>query len=398
MTAPGLRTASRAGAPTASLALPPLDDIALPGQGIADHATTLVLATFGLLMLVAGLASIVVPINVTIPATGVLEPGRVVAARARTAAAVVGVDVRTGQAVHAGQVVARLDALAAQSALEELRAQHRANAIALEALATGTPFEERESADALAHAEARVLRARALLRERIVENGFNGDVTSFRARYVPGSHVAIDVALSELLSAEADVRAAHTRAARIGLRALERRSLLNEAERLAAEIREMAERIARTAVVAPADGIVLTDELERLVGTVPENGAALIEVGDTRAWRVELMVQQGDIHRVTVGDRILIEVPALASTDVRRLEGRVEFTSGQADRNGAAATAPAASTYRVVASLDATALGAAQGRLLRRGYVVRGRIVTRAAPASTLFVDWFRARRAQLGG
>ena len=66
-----------------------------------------------------------------------------------------------------------------------------------------------------ARGEALVLRARANVQAELANGLVRVDLDTFHQSHLPGSHIAIDRAIGELLPAEADVRAARGRLAHL---------------------------------------------------------------------------------------------------------------------------------------------------------------------------------------
>jgi RND family efflux transporter MFP subunit len=84
---------------------------------------------------------------------------------------------------------------------------------------------------------------------------------------------------------------------------------VNQAE---AQLQLVDERLARSRVVAPFDGVVVTGDLRELVGTPVEQGKVLFEVAPRDRYRVILKVDERDINFVKLGqpgDLVLSGLP-----------------------------------------------------------------------------------------
>lgn len=90
------------------------------------------------------------------------------------------------------------------------------------------------------------------------------------------------------------------------------RSQLDQAE---AEIALLDERLARTRMTAPFDGVVLAGDLEQSVGSAVERGEVLFEIAPIDAYRVTLLVEERDLAEIAPGQRgalVLAALPGLA--------------------------------------------------------------------------------------
>lgn len=378
------------------LSLPRFQDDSLPGARLVRRV---VLITF-LCLLVLAAAALLAVATVTVPVTvdgaGVLEPVRVFPVRAQASGVVASVDVAGGDTVDAGQPLLRLDSLGAASALAELEAQAGIQRVEAERLARTAPIDREQANLALAQANARLLRARAELRLRLVEFGLGSDVDSLLAAYLRGTHVVLDGAVADVELARADIAATRTQIARMALARLDAAKQDYEARRLTSQAKMRRVALARGIVRAPARGVVLTDETERLPGTAVREGETVLELADLGSWRATITVRERDVHRVRANDAATLEVPALAAVRDEPLRARVvRIAADVADAdpaergpNGRASFAGAPGTYRVYMVLERAQLDSIGIDAVRRGYSVRAKIVTRRVRAVTLLREW----------
>jgi multidrug resistance efflux pump len=311
--------------------------------------------------------------------------------RAEAAGPIREVLVQSGDTVEAGEVVIRLDVLALETQLAQLQAQHSAAQIDRDRSLAGTPMERRQQQERRDAAQARLTRARAVLMQRMVEHGFGTNLDSLLTAWRPGGHVMLDQAIGDVRAAEADLRLNGTETDMLSLRGFDERRADTEMARLQAQIREVRERISRATITAPAGGVVLTEQLERLAGSYVREGETLLEVGEVGEWRVTMLVPERDVHKISVGDRVRLEVQAFDQRDRRQLEGRVSHVSAEpytAPGGDAAATttarASASGLYRVVASLDRGQVQREEIDRFRRGYSVQANVVTRSGKIAGL--------------
>ncbi|HEX5726260.1 MAG TPA: efflux RND transporter periplasmic adaptor subunit, partial [Longimicrobiaceae bacterium] len=283
------------------LRLPELGNEGHPGAGFVRRAVTWTLGILAALVVLALLVSSTVSMDVTVKAAGVMEPVRLYPVRAQETGAIREVLVETGDTVRAGEVVIRLDPLQLETELARLEAQHRAAGIDRQRSVTATPIDAREQRDRLAQAQSRLANARATLLQRMVEHDVGTNVDSLLAAH-RGGHIALDQAVSDVRSAEAEIRLIRTQEDRLTLSRFDRERTGTELDQLAAQIRATRERLQRLDITSPATGVVLTERIERLPGSFVQGGAMLLEVANLQDWRVTLAVPEREVHKLSVGD------------------------------------------------------------------------------------------------
>lgn len=384
------------------LRLPELGDEGQPGGRFVKRAVSVTLLVIASVFLAGVIVSLVVKMDVTVKSAGVLEPVRVWPVRAASAGSIREVLVESGDTVKANSVVAELDVLALETQLRQLEAQHRSYAIERNRSAASTPMELRQQQDRRAAAQARLSTARAGLLQRMVEHGFGTNVDSLLASWTLGQHVAIDGAVGEVRAAEADIRLNSTETEMLGLRSYEQEKAGAEMDRLDAQIREVRERIGRATIRAPSDGVVLTDQLERLRGSYVAEGQTLMEVGEQGEWRVTMLVPERDVNKISVGDPVRVEVQAFSEKDRTQLDAEVSFVASEPVGSGTEAASAGASksagasagpgVYRVVATLAPGQADRAALDKFRRGYSVSANVVTRSGRIAELGWNYLMER------
>ena len=374
---------------TPVLKLPNLGDDN-PGASFVKRAVGWTLGTLAVSFLLALLVSIFVEIDVTVKGAGALEPVRIWPVRAQASGTVREVLVETGDTVQKGAEVLRLDALELQSTLGQLQAQHRALGVDLARSETAAPVERRQQGERVAQSDARVVTARATLRQRMIENDLGSNLDSLLRVYRPGQHVGIDLAVGEVRAAEAERRLAASQTDVLDLSRFDRERKRAEQAQLAAQMDAARERMRRLVAMAPTQGVVLTEQIEKLPGSFVREGDLLVEVADLGEWRATLFISEREVHKIRLGDSVQVEVQAFSAADDEPLRGSVlhvasdpagSSQSGAAGGTGGAPAAPAAAggsgLYRVVVRLDAGQLKEMGVEKFRRGYTVEGKIVTR---------------------
>jgi multidrug resistance efflux pump len=379
------------------LRLPDLPHEGQPGSRFVRRAVSLTLLLIVALAVIGVGVAFLVKMDVTVKSAGVLEPVGVYPIRALESGPVREVLVHTGDTVHRGQVLARMDTVELTSSLAQLQAQLRAAEIDRERSATADPLQREQAGERVAQARTRLGSSLATLRQRMVEYDLGTNVDSLLASYVPGRHVTLDQAVAEVRSAQADIRLSGAEGGLQELSRFDREKLGTQMDQLRAQIAALRARLAQLTIAAPTDGVVLTEQLERLPGAFVREGEQLMELGDTQEWRVQLTVSERDVHRVKVGDSVKVELPAFDQSERQQLGGRVIYVapeplSAQGQTAGSSAGAPAAQAgpggYRVTASLDRRQLEKMGIENFRRGYTVQGNVITRSGRIITLLWNY----------
>jgi multidrug resistance efflux pump len=289
--------------------------------------------------------------------------------------------------------------LAAAFALAELDAQAAMQRVEGQRLSRSVPIDRRMAEIALAQATTRVLRARATMRQRLVEFGMGHNTDSILASYPRGTHVGLDAVIADVEAAEGDVAAARAQVAHATLAPLDITKQGLEERRIAAALAERRVALTQRVLVAPAAGVVLTDLPERLVGSALREGETALEIGDIGAWRATISVQERDVHRLRAGDRAFVDIAAIAALRDEPIRARVVSVAaepfGQETNEGVVGaidpTPPLVpGRYRVTLDLNRQQIASLGLGVIRRGYGVRATIVTRRARAILLLREWMQ--------
>jgi multidrug resistance efflux pump len=346
------------------------------------------------LLVAALIALATTTLRVTIQGRGVLHPTRMSAVRAPAGGRIVDMVVQPGESVQEGQPVARLAHDEADLVIQQLRSRVEAAVISLRRDSASIPLEQQEAQQGADRAAARQIAARATAKDDLLSLGLTGNTDSVLAAIAIGHHIAVDRIRSNLLTAEVDVRDARTRISRAALRWLELAGSAAELRRLRSELLAATARRELLEVRSPATGTVLTSTSEALKGVSVAEGEALLEIGDVSSWTATVGVSEQDIHRIRVGDDVLVEIPALSSVGTAPYRGSVSEVaavpgSPQVGRSPPPSHGITADQYRVVIAINPQAEAAGA---FRYGFAVSVRIVTRSARAISLVGDYFRRK------
>ena len=380
------------------LRLPDLPHEGQPGASFVRRAVGLTLFAILLLAGAGLLVACLVSMDVTVKSAGVLEPVRVYPVRAMEGGVIRDVLVNTGDTVHAGQVLVRLDSVELVSTLAQLEAQYQAADIDRRRSATADPLQREQSTERTAQARSHLSTALATLRQRMVEHDLGTNVDSLLAVHVPGRHVVIDQAVAEVRGAQAELRLSGAEGGLQELSRFDRAKLGTQMDQLAAQVAATRERLRRLTIRAPVDGVVLTEQMERLPGAFVREGEQIVELGDLNDWRVLLSVSERDVHKIELGDSVKIDLLAFDESEREQLRGSVAYVapeplsaqSGASVGSSGAAAAPIGGPggYRVIASLDRAQLERMGLTRFRRGYTVQGYVITRSGRIVTLLWNY----------
>ncbi len=86
-----------------------------------------------------------------------------------------------------------------------------------------------------------------------------------------------------------------------------------QVDQAGAQVALAEEKLRRTRIVAPFDGVVVSGDLSQLLGSPVERGKVLFEVAPLDAYRVILKVDERDIDRVQVGQRGMLALTGRAA-------------------------------------------------------------------------------------
>jgi HlyD family secretion protein len=263
---------------------------------------------------------------------------------------IVDLPVNEGDRVKAGQVLARIDPVQAQSDATSASEQTRA----LEADARAAGEQVRAAEAEIAAAEARAKDTQQLLRRR-------RELAA--EQLVPASDLESAAAAADAATAQlAGARAAADRA----------RQALETAARRVAQARAQQVRardlLDKTSIVSPIDGVVTRLRVRAgemvVIGVQNQPGTTLMTISDLGAIDAEVKVAEADVLAVAVGQKAVVTLEALPG---RRFAGKiVEIGASALPVTGTAA----AREFRVVIRLDNPEEG------LRPGLTADAEIVT----------------------
>lgn len=219
---------------------------------------------------------------------------------------VVQLPVTEGQEVNSGTLLARIDAVQAQSEVEAAEAATRALAA-----------EERSAKDQVASARAELELAEARARE--AKANFQRLDTLFQQELIPQSELdaaraALEVGAAQVSAATAAVARSEAAGEAAGRRVAQARAQRNRT----------VDVLEKTSIVSPIDGVVSSLQVREgemvVIGIQNQPGTVLMTVSDLGELNAEVLVAEADVLRVEVGQEAQVTLEALPG---RTFQGRV---------------------------------------------------------------------------
>ncbi len=255
---------------------------------------------------------------------------------------IISLPVREGDRVRAGQVLARIDAVQAES--EAAGARSQVSALQADARVAAELVRSARSELTAAEARARDASQLATRKQSLFEQGLipASDYETARA--------AADAADAQVVSARVAIErfgAAENAAAR----------RIAQAE---AQLRRAEDVLSKTSVVSPMDGIVTRLQVREgemvVIGIQNQPGTTLMTISDLNEIDAEVKAAEADVLRLGIGQRATVTLEALPG---RAFTGRVvEIGASALPVTG---TGAAAREFKVVVRLDSPDAGLRPG-------------------------------------
>lgn len=286
---------------------------------------------------------------VTVSGTGTLRPARQASLSFELSAPVAAIEVREGQAVTAGQVLARLEAADLENAVLDAQLALDAQQISFEALTTpardvdiavaraavnaalasaaaaslGASAEDVQIAELQAEIARNQLYQQQLQRDLatggdadnvppvLTQLDYNvqlADVNALDVQNQPSDVAALSAANAQLVAAQVQLDRLLNGPSEIELQLAETRLAIAQSA-----LEQAQANLARAVLVAPFDGVVARSNL--VIGERPPQGAA-IELIDLSSYYVDVTVDETDIVAVQIGQRAKLTLDALPGVEL----------------------------------------------------------------------------------
>ncbi len=274
--------------------------------------------TFGIivfLILAALLIITTVKIDVTIDAGGYLEPSGLAYIHSPLSGEIKNIFVKSGSNFRRGDLLVQFDSVKVADQLEKSVDDLAKKRIEYEIKERSLPIEFDQIELNRKKAEAQLLKAKANLRQKANDYFPGSQVDSLIKNYKQGTHITMDYAIAEIISAEAELDNYKSREQSTRLKELELQSIKLELKQLEKLIERQKEYLTKTKFFAPFDGKLLTENLENMIGAIVNEGSSLFEISETNSWKSVLNVSEKDVYELSIGDSVKIEVKAMKLAD-----------------------------------------------------------------------------------
>ncbi len=248
----------------------------------------------------------------TVTASGKIFPEKEIKISSDVSGEVVELYVKEGDSVKTGQILARVNPDAYQSAMERGTAgvnTAKSQAGVSKTTILATTAQRDQIKIQLENAEKNLERTRLLYKDGIVSKAdLENSETQFRNLK------------ASLLSAEANLESSKKSS----------NASLFQVQNAEAALKETRTNLERTIIKAPASGIISKlniEKGERVVGTMQMSGTEIMRIADLNAMEVQVEVSENDIVRVNTGDLSVIEVDAYSG---KKFTGQVTEISNSA--------------------------------------------------------------------
>ncbi len=256
----------------------------------------------------------------TVTASGKIFPETEVKISSDVSGEIVELYIQEGDSVYTGQILAKIDPDTYESTVERGRAS-----------VNSAKANKAASATQIQTSKAQIQQIQAQLTNAKTVHDRNAKLLSEGVI----SQVEFDQSLSSLQGLQANMSSAEAslEAAKQGVEGAS--FSVQSAE---ATLREMQTSLSRTIIKSPTDGIVSSlsvEQGERVVGTIQMTGTEMMRIANLSAMEVQVDVSENDILRVSLNDKVDIEVDAYLD---RKFAGYVTEIANSASNIGGAAS------------------------------------------------------------
>ena len=255
-----------------------------------------------------------------VTASGKIFPETEVKISSDVSGEIVELYVQEGDSVYTGQVLAKIDPDTYESTVERGRAS--VNSAKANKAASATQIESSKAQ--IQQIQAQLTNAKTV-HDRNVKLLSEGVI----------SQVEFDQSLSALQGLVANMRASEATLESAKKNVEGASYSVQSAE---STLREMRTSLSRTIIKSPTNGIVSSlsvEQGERVVGTIQMAGTEMMRIANLSAMEVQVDVSENDILRVSLNDKVDIEVDAYLD---RKFSGHVTEIANSASNIGGAAS------------------------------------------------------------
>jgi len=285
------------------------------GIGIVNRAMTVTILIIIGAFLVAAILINFIKINITTEATGVLEPLKVKIIHAPTTGILNEVLVNSGDSVKTNQLLMSMDSSALFETLKNIESKISSIKLNIERTKINLDISKRENKIQLQILNSNLLNAFTAFREQVVTFYSGHDPDSLFRNYKVGTHIGMDRAVAQIRIVQARIENERLNFDKLKAKELDLIEYKNNLNLLEDQKKDLLNKIKQLKIFSPTTGVVLTNGLENLKGTLVNKGALLCEISEPVNWEVTLFLSERDIHKVNIGDSVKLEFTALKNED-----------------------------------------------------------------------------------
>jgi|GEM_PF-4008396 len=354
--------------------------------------TKSVSVTFIILLIVVSLTGIIiftVEMDVTVNANGFLEASNVSRLHSPESGVINRVFIYSGDTVQVNQKIAEIDSTELRERLLQIKSELALKKNSYNRLKQNINYSVRENEIQLSKAKSQLIRAKASFRDRLFDFFPNDDPDSVFENYIPGEHINLDFAMAEVNIALSEIDNQVLKSEMIALNEYELKELEISINKLSEEKKINDEKLKNLVIRSPVDGIILSEGVDRLVGEYFSKGTLLLEISIVDDWNATLFVQENEIHKIKLRDRVKVEIIALKSKrDIELLNATVKSVAAESISNKDVKYANFAGFYRVSVKFDENSENNLFLDLFKHGYSVKANIITRSGKIAQLIYDY----------
>ena len=308
----------------------PADLFAGMGFGFVRRFLQLILLGVLALGAAGGLSSWYFGMDVCVEGKGVVEPRSRRMVKTEISGIVREISAGQGQQVGAGQRLVVLDGEEWQTELRKVEKDLEVNNSRRAEIEIGIRRERaiRSAEVAMVRLE-RELVALQLEQVRAEQNLYSaaGPLIARLTRKPLEELLPVRRGKAVLEQKEAELRLSAQRLLAVEGRRQEIRTLERLHEKLLQDRTLLQYRLARTVIRAPVAGTVLTGDLDRRRGDRVQAGEALLELAELNGWQAEIVVQEADLPKVRVGQKVKLYIDAFPHMEYKVFSGGVNGVS-----------------------------------------------------------------------
>lgn len=328
-------------------------------------------------------------IDITVEGSGILEPDGIKRVYCEESGILKETFITTGSSVEQGQLLALFDTLSIHNRFQKLQTQLKELKLNKQELESKIPLDNQKFVNLLDEAKNGIIEADLTMREKLVEFYPGEKRDSILNDYKIGNHISMDKAYVRKLKAETVLKNAKLEFERNKLVKFDLNRIAIKIEDLENELDYLEKLLKCNKVIASSEGKILTEEINKMPGRTFSKGQLLFEYSQMDSWIVTVDIPEIEIHNISIGDSVKLEINALNLDNENKLYGG--FVSYVAiDNSTGDPQIPQNNLYKVKITLDKEGMNEEEIIKLRRGYTAKVNVITESGTIGKLLIKYFR--------